>query len=139
MFELEQVYKYILDYFYSRFDFSLLTKSNHTFIGLTYIKRTPGVPTEISSVHFFPIKPNPLEPSNKSNIDLLEESNVLATTYLKNCNNKVEPYKNSSGYASSLVINERDILVITIICHPDNYVFLYNSIKNQLNILVTKP
>ena len=134
---LEFIYQQLVNHFKSRFDFTLLTSGNIVFIGLTYIKRFPGLPLEIFSAHFFPIDPDLTIPTGKTTIDLLRDSTELASNYLENRTHTVLPYQDETGYADAVTIDTRDVLVISVIAHPDDRVFLFNSIKNQLNILVT--
>ncbi|OGD81342.1 hypothetical protein A2572_02385 [Candidatus Collierbacteria bacterium RIFOXYD1_FULL_40_9] len=134
MSELEYIYKNILNYFKSVFDFSLLSGDGDTFIGLTYIKRVPGLTPEISSVYFYPQSPNKPDKSINELIQLIFN---LTTNYLKNVKEKVSVYIDNTGYASSFVFGQRDILIVLIISDPDNYNFLFKTIENQLNVLST--
>jgi len=138
MSELEMLIK-IIKTLFQNFDQDLLSSKISPFLGLTYIKITPRKEHQFFSHHFYVFEPNTGDPQADSSLTLYNKSSNLFFSFITSSANSNGAYQDQIGYTNAVGINKTDVLVITLICDPEDYSFLYKSIINEIYIAVAKP
>lgn len=124
---------------FTGFDQNLLTSKISPFLGLTYIKIIPGLNHQFFSHHFYIFSPYTTEPQTESSITLYNKSTNLFLNFMVHITREKGPFQDQTGYANCVGVNENDLLVITLLSHPDDYTFLYKSIINEIHIANPRP
>lgn len=128
-------------YFKNSFDFTLLSSQHCPYLVLTYIKVISDSGPEITDHHFFAKSPSPELPSSLPVVDLYSLANSLTAHYLHQLSDpndetiSDQAIQNKDGFVYRIWITDEDFLVVTIICDPEDQLFLYHSLLNQLGIL----
>lgn len=136
MSEAEALWQYFDQYFKSKFDHdTLLDKFTTPFIQLTYIKNDAGMTPVISSSSFYAKNPKESVRYTQSVPKLLAIANVLTAKYISQRPETVQEVEDDGGFVGGVVIDNKDILIVTVVADPADARFLCHTLTLAIEIL----